>query len=515
MSVPDCDVMEASPVTFYSPKSVPTRKTAPPAPRFGGVGDVISNVVGTIDSNRLIELMASDGVGMVLPRSAMAFKMRGIDDGRETFLREAFGLIGNVLIAGWFGQGMVAMLGNSVNPYNPHGIPGKAWISAQNMDAFQHLYTRALQSAPNHQEARKTFVNSVLAGLESGDRDFSIQSRLASLNKLAGEGKAQHGALLQMLETTYGKTDAQAHLKNYQQMLKAGKLADLRDALKQRWGKLSKESQGEMALYYNPKELGSTSIKGTNPLDQYAEQRIRQQEQQLAEEALRAGKDPKAYQEKAFIKQRFNISLSELNHHEEDFVKAADHEALLRGLTGTVNLHDADGKTLSAGQSRRTLLREMKHFLEQYVDRATYAADKEVGHLKDWNRQQRLILNKLFAENKSGWRRFIPTMQDGLVTASRKAKGAYTWVPIGLSIAAAGAFTFYNQYLTAKKHGGKIFFPGEGGPPAEGAKPVNAAVPFGAAAATGNKFPTSSIYRNFGSFPGFPQVRNQNGGVIA
>ena len=510
--------MEASPVTFYSPKSVPPRKTAPPTPRFGGAGDAISSVVGTIDSNRLVELMASDGIGMILPRSIMGF-MRNADDGRETLLRETFGLIGNVLIAGWFGHGMVALLGNSVNPYNPHGLPGKAWISAENMNAFQHLYTRALQNTSNHQDARKSFINSVLAGLESGDRDFSIQSRLTSLNKLAGHGKAQNGALLQMLETTYGKPDAQTHLKNYQQMLKAGKLSELRDKLKQRWGKLSKESQGEMALYYNQKKVGDTSIMGTNALDAHAQERVRQQAPQLAEEAARKKVDPKAYQDKTFIKQRFNLSLSELNHHEEDFVKAVDHEALLRGLTGTVNLNDADGKPLSAGQSRRTMLKEMKNFLEQYVDRATYAVEREAGPTKDWGQKQTLILEKLFAENKKGWRRFVPTMEDGLVTAYRKAKGAYTWVPLGLSIAAAGAFTFYNQYITTKKHGGKMFFPGEGGPPAEAAQPsppvpVTNPVQHGPAP-PGHNTPTSTPYRNFGSFPAYPQVRNQNGGVMA
>lgn len=506
--------MEASPVSYYSPKPVPTRKTAQPhPPRFGGVGDAVSNLVGAIDSNRLIELMASDGVGMVLPRTAMAFKMRGPDDGRETFLREAFGLIGNVLIAGWFGQGMVAMLGNSVNAYNPHGIPGKAWISAENMDAFEHLYKKALQQTTNSQEARKAFLNSIFSGLESGDRSFSIESRLASLNRLSEHSKQQDSALQQMLETTYGKQNAGTHLKNYQQLLKAGKLNELRDKLKERWGKLSAESQNELALHYNPKALTDVGIKGTNQFDALAEERLKQQAHLLNDEAVQAKADPTPYQQKAFVKQRFNLSISELNHQESDFVKSVDHEALLRGLTGTINLKDTDGTMLSKNQSRRVFLQEVKHFLEQYMDRATHAVERDATRPQNWNQRQRLILQKLFAEDKVGWHRFIPTLQDGLVTATRKSKGAYTWVPIGLSIAAAGVFTFYNQYITAKKHGGKIFFPGEGVPPAEGAKPTNNSPPN---ASNGNAAtPSASVYRNFGAFPGIPQLRNQNGGVIA
>jgi hypothetical protein len=43
----------------------------------------------------------------------------------------------------------------------------------------------------------------------------------------------------------------------------------------------------------------------------------------------------------------------------------------------------------------------------------------------------------------------------------------YTALPMFTAIMTAGAFTFFNQWLTRRKHGGKIFFPGEGVPPLE------------------------------------------------
>lgn len=503
--------MEASPVPFYSPNPVLTRKAATHPPHFKGAGEAISSVVGAIDSNRLLELMASDGIGMVVPRSAMAYQMRGIDDGRETFLREMFGLIGNVLIAGWFGTAMTSMLGNSVNRYNPHGLPGKSWVSAENMSAFQKLYNKALATSSNHPEARQKFITSVLAGLESGDREFSIESRMASLQRLGGQQAQQSKALGQLLETTYGKAEAQQHLNTYQQMLKAGNLQGLQDKLKARWGRLSKDSQGQLALYFNHKQPGDLTVKGTNRFDEEAEHLLKEQAASFPDEAAKSKLSPEAYRQKAFARQRLNLSISELNHHEEAFAKAADHEALIRGLTGTVNLRDGE-ELLSKGQSRRTLLKEMKHFLEQFVDRAAYAVEKEQPTLKDWTRKQTLIQHKLYAENSAGLRKLLPNLQDGFVTAALKSKMAYTWVPIACSIAAAGVFTFYNQYITTKKHGGKMFFPGEGAPPVEGAKPINSS-PFNSSQI--GKTPSASIYRNFGSFPGFPQLRNANGGIIA
>jgi len=510
--MPDCDVMEASPVHFYSPNPVLTRKAAPHPPRFQGAGEAISSVVGAIDSNRLIELMVSDGIGFVLPRSTMALSIRGADDGRETFLREFFGLVGNVLLAGWAGNTMLKMLGNSVNPYNPHGIPGNAWISAENMGAFQKLYNKALASSSGHEEARRNFIQYVLGGLESGDRDFSIESRLASLKKLGEQQPEQRKALGQMLETTYGKEEARKHLETYQQLLKAGNLQGLQDKLKARWGKLSKDSQGQLALYFNHKKPGDITIKGINRFDEQAEQLLREQERSLTEEASQSRLSPEAFRQKAFARQRLSLSISELNHHEEAFTKAADHEALIRGLTGTVNLRDGD-ELLCKNQSRRTMLKQMKHFLEQFVDRATHAVEKEHPQIRDWGKKQALIQRKLYAKSSAGWRKLIPNLQDGLVTAAMKSKTAYTWVPIGFSIAAAGAFTFYNMYLTTKKHGGKIFFPGEGVPPVEGTKPLNNS-PF-SIGPQASKLPSTSIYRNFGNFPGFPQLRNSNGGIIA
>src|SRR4051794_28550058 len=80
-------------------------------PHFRGVGDAVSTFVGFIDSNRMAELVMSDGLGMVVPRTAVSLTMRGPDDGRETIIREAAGLLCVTLLCGWLNHVAIRMAG--------------------------------------------------------------------------------------------------------------------------------------------------------------------------------------------------------------------------------------------------------------------------------------------------------------------------------------------------------------------------------------------------------------------
>src|SRR5690349_13663970 len=107
-------------------------------PKFGGIGDAVSGVVGYIDGNRLVELASTDILGMCLPRTGIEASLRPsgyrVDAGRETAMREFSGLVMNTVAVGGLSYFFLRLLGNHVNGYNPHGLPGRAWISADSLE---------------------------------------------------------------------------------------------------------------------------------------------------------------------------------------------------------------------------------------------------------------------------------------------------------------------------------------------------------------------------------------------
>jgi hypothetical protein len=274
------------------------------------------------------------------------------------------------------------------------------------------------------------------------------------------EGEAQQQALAQMVETVHG-TDTYRHLGAYQALFKEGKV----DALKAKflgdgWGRLSKASQQALAEFYEQSRGPKGTIRGTHDFDSWAAAQLHENRIPVKSDLRELKRDP------AFVKARFDLSLTDLEKPTELFEKTISQEALERGLTGTVNLRNLDPAMqaarpfLSQDQNRGSLLKQVKFFLEQYVDRASHGV-KETD--PGWKKE---IQNLLFKESKQGWKRFfLPSLEDGLVTATRKSKFMYTAVPMAVAILTAGALAFYNNYLTRMKHGGKVFFPGEGMPP--------------------------------------------------
>lgn len=491
--------------------------------QFGGLSGLVSGMVGAIDSNRLAELVTTDGIGMILPRTAMALNMRGPDDARETFFREMSGLIGNIFLSGATSWLIVSALGNRVNFHNPHGIPAKAWISAENLQAFQTLYQNGLSGAQNIKDARKAFIHSFLEGLESTDRQLSVESRVASLKKLSAYPDIQEKMLKSTLSTVWGPYEnAQPLVNHYKKLLSQKSSEKLLAAhlLDHGWGKLSKSSRDKLYDYFAEKKGDFKSgLKGTNPYDKMAVERIKKN--RLASHLdSGTGRNNQAQYRKLFNQERLDFSLSDLRNEAKAFKKAIDSEALAKGLTSTVYLKSGQ-EVLTDAQNRGSLMTEMKFFLEQFVDRATYAVTHDLktgrplGKPALWENQKQEIENKLFGitTQKGFFKKIMPQLEDGLVSAALKSKNAYTWLPLGITFMALGGFVFYNNYITMKKHGGKVFFPGEGLPPIEGARPVGSFVsdpvtrPVNAL--------DQKLYRNFGNFPNYPQFRNPNGGIIA
>lgn len=447
---------QPAPVSRRNPASAV--KSQPSPPRFRGVGEAVSGFIGMIDASRVAELITSDGLGMLVPRSAVAAGFRGADDGRETLIREGAGLVCVALLAGLSNQFMVHTLGNRVGIYNPHGIPAKAWISAKNLRVFSQLYAQALNASTSADGARKAFVDQLFQGMESGDHRLSLQGRLANLKALMAHVETRTAAeqsLSQMMRQVSGESISPAKQAEYLKWLRSGKMDELkREFLAAGWGRLSPQGQKNLLQAYKLRAPGESGHSGTLAFDALAKSRIQSSGKTTASQNYR----------RDFLKNRLRLSLEHLKKGENAFVDAVDKTALDNGLTSVVNvrnLQNPQANPLIAGQSRKTLLKELKAFLEHYVDRATFEALESKGAQAFGDIQKQQIHQKLFAKSSKGLRALLPHWEDGLVTATMKTKSAYTWLPIGVAIAANGATTFLNNYVTQKKYGGKVFFPGE------------------------------------------------------
>lgn len=407
--------------------------------QFGGVGDMVSSFIALIDKNRAAELVASDGLGMLAPRVTVAAAFRGADDARETLIREGAGLLCVAMLAGLTNQFMIWGLGNGVNLYNPHGTPAKAWINAKSMRVFSNRYNQALQNK-EHQSAqavRDAFLSKVFEDLEAGDRKLSVAGQLKNLKAIARTDSEKASAILDNLVKALPDGKAAG---DFQKLFKSGSASDLKELqanlLKAGWGKLSATGKAALTEKY---ALGT--VNGLPLIDEKAWKEV----SNLSGETQR----------KAFLKKRIALSLEDLAKADGEFAKEIDKRALQQGLTNVVDLAGGTKNTIT-GQSRATFFKELKYFLQHYVDRASHEAGRHGG--SGWHGA---IQTKLFAANSKGLNRLWPKAEDGLVTAMLKAKTGYTLVPIGVAIAANGITTFLNNYVTRKKDGGIVRFPGE------------------------------------------------------
>lgn len=436
-------------------QSLAAHRSSPVTVRFGGVGDAVSSFISLIDRNRAAELVASDGLGMLVPRTAVAAGFRGGDDARETLIREGAGLFCVALLAGLSNQMMIHVLGNRVGVYNPHGTPVKAWIGAKNLRAYSHLYEEVLKNS-NHGsvgEVRQAFVQKILSGLESGDRQLSVDSRLAALDAL----KQSHPALADKVlgQMAQDLQNGAEKKPDYAALFKSGRRDILRQTLLDNgWGRLSPEGIRELTGYFAQKSSGEIGAIGTVPVDALAWSQVNEFEKNVSPAARQS----------AFLKTRLQLSLKNLKDETPSFIRTVDQLALDHGLTSVVHLksNGGTGEALLSGQSRQTVLKEIKAFLEHYVDRAGYEVRQSFkGKDAAWALQRELLSHKLFASSGTGLKRLIPQVEDGLVTAMLKAKTGYSLVPIAIAIIANGISTFMNNYITQRKYKGRVFFPGE------------------------------------------------------
>ena len=405
------------------------------APKFGvGPGDVVAGLIGRIDSSRFLELVSTDLMGMTIPQTSIEAVQRGPDAARETGIRNMCGMIGNMFFLGWVSRIFMKALGSRLNAYNPQGIQGAASINAGNLEAFGNLYAQVLKEpgVRNAAQARERLVQRFLQNIHSSD------SKLAKelFNKAGAAADAQAKAVFDQLAAEGAQ------------------------------GTLSKDAVAALQKFFaleGTRGVPKGGVVGTSDFSAQAWDILKRQG---------AGADA----EKEFLKTRLRLSAADLKGREKEWIALADKEALKGGLSGTVNWGlDEAGKPILMERGRDTLLKDFKHFLEQFVDRAN-----EAGTSRRWGQNVEAIQKALFAsaEKPGLLGKFMPKAGDGLMSAALKAKWGLVRIPLVMTLVCTISVAFLNNWLTRRKHGGKAFFPGEGGPDEGGmpvAKPANAA----------------------------------------
>src|SRR5690606_10074496 len=119
----------------------------------------------------------------------------------------------------------------------------------------------------------------------------------------------------------------------------------LEKILKDKNGKLSVDSQKELAKYFQPKSQILSTDKlgpdaGTLALDEKAEAKIKHwmEKEPNSEYGEKLAQD-KEFRRRETLRARLRI-YQDSTKATEDFVKQVDEQALLKGVTGTINLKD-------------------------------------------------------------------------------------------------------------------------------------------------------------------------------
>jgi hypothetical protein len=451
-------------------------------PSFGGLGDAVSSAIGFVDGNRLAELASTDILGMCLPRTGIEAFLRPSgyrgDAARETAIREFSGLVMNTVAVGGFSYLFLQMLGNHVNWHNPQGLPGRAWISADSMEAFGSLYERILNDASSPQEARQRFIQTILSGMASANKKAGLTGMLKAAEGLDAKARSaflepvfsDNPEALEKLKSILKENPASLVQyageldPSYSAKLSGQALADLENHFSSKQGLFDAQAarQAQGTLLENPKVNQYLSKEHLDALQKLPEaERYDRLLELLPEQA-------QAEARQAFLKARLQLALGELRYGENGMIGHADRLALGGGLTDTVQLLDerleplirgGNGKPLMMSKSRKTLLAEMKHFLEHYVDRAAY----EARRADDWKKSIHETLYGKPDQAPGGfWRKGLAKAEDGLIPAAIKGKWAFTWIPFGLTILTSVAVAFYNNWLTQQKHGGRVISPIDG-----------------------------------------------------
>ncbi len=418
-------------------------------------------VTQRVDSNPLTQLLVTDLGGMVLPRTGLELYERGPDMGRETFIREITGTLSNVFLAGWVGLLALLtwngkLLNNRFFRTNKLGINTGAWINARSMDTYGRLFADSLNNPALQTPAavRRHFVETLLTNMRAtdgyqADKAFSggIEALKDKHPEIAGrmeklalgslrEGRLSPEVVSQLADMLSPSDDVHRGVYNIEKQI-----AQFRK-LNGRYGPILKQAE---AL-----RLSDDLLK---TLPETHGRRL----------ALLQVLDPLVKSERIALSRQAMKSM-------KPFLNELTETAVRHGLSGEIHVLDEAGNAALKNRSLSTTLQEVKFFLEQYADRVLVDPKTgELGNTPMTEAFRRDVMNKLYGRGGNGLlAKFLPTAKDGLITFTRKSKTWLTMIPYALAIVFSISVAFLNNWLTERKHGGKVFFPGDGVVPDDG-----------------------------------------------
>ncbi len=398
-----------------------------------------------IENDKIVELVISDLLAMVLPRTWIEYMKRGIDSARETFFRESSGTVTNTFLAGWVGLG--ATMAFQMSRANPKGMSYKAWIDTPVLNAFAHITDDLLKKPgiDTPDKLRQEFIKTFLSRLESTDNIHNFGRYKKHFANTHGKlGAAQ---LEELVAHYLGKTPSENGKRHHAFNIEETVAKRLKDpANRHKLSSILAKVKDDV-LHKHPQ--GNTKL--LSRLQGEAREKFYNELRRAVTQEVRAS-------EKHFIDMLYDVATRE-------------------GLTDRVNFkfdtrqrHPKTGrlvtKTLDVGvRSTRELLEKAKYFMEEYLNRALVEAHKPDGNdlskVASLNRQ--LLRSKLFQKQGASWlqKHLFPNVKDGLIPYSYKSKFFIVLFPVALVTSIGCSMVLVNNWITQKKHQGKKFFPGE------------------------------------------------------
>lgn len=127
---------------------------------FGGLGEVATSVIKTVDTNDLINYVLLDTVSMIGPRTIID-GARNPYAGMETLARESFGAVSMCIMPGFVAMGLASLAGKF---NNPTGV--KTNLFARN-NVVDHLYESSWEKAKSagKDQRLETYIENALNDL--------------------------------------------------------------------------------------------------------------------------------------------------------------------------------------------------------------------------------------------------------------------------------------------------------------------------------------------------------------
>ncbi len=409
--------------------------------RMGGGAGLINsaaNILASIEADPLKALVITDVGGMVLPRSWIEYKERGVISANETFFREIAATFTNCLISGWFG--LLALLGFKAYRNNPKGMNFKAHIDAKSLDAFGRIVREVLRKphVQSAQDVQRDFLKTVLGRLKSTD----VIPNLPEFREyFPAGGKLEQNAVSRLVNRYLGKVKGYPHhaFANIEQRVVAKmKLPEYREEIQ---SAIAEARQKFMAQHGEGKLISfkRALLKGAELVAE--RQAAERQKARIRQEITRGIRQSEG---------RFLDSVYKLAIHQG---KLSDEVFLLDGANNPVKGYGI--------RTTKDMLGKIKYFMEEFLNRSL--ANPTTGVVGDGPLNKAHVRRTLFTESGANWlqKKIIPNAKDGLLAYAYKRKNFIVFPAIAMTIFLGCLTVIVNNWLTRRKTGGETYFPGE------------------------------------------------------